>query len=274
MTLASIIDSQNPKTKLRFHFAVVLSFNVGSMLKIYSLRAKMRDDVEFNFYDARKVEIDLRNLNIKGPGAVAKLLLPNLLPNDVNRLIIVDTGDLLVLNDLSIMYNLKMDNYLCLGIRGGKVGQYAKITKKKYLKYINTGSILIDVKRYKKENIYEKCVINKNEYKDSIGDQDLLNDILFGKVGYLSRRFGFRSKFRNNNELNSVLSDKNFSNYNTKNFKKFILLGFNPIVVHQFGGKWMYGQGLTIYRRLAQYYIKLAGIWNEMCKKFPGYCYK
>ena len=51
MTLASIIDSQDIKTKLRFHFAVVLSFNVEFMLKIYSLRERIRDDVEFNFYD-------------------------------------------------------------------------------------------------------------------------------------------------------------------------------------------------------------------------------
>ena len=86
MTLASIIDSQKPETKLRFHFAVVLSFRVEHMLKIYTLRERMRDDVEFNFYNAKKVEIDLSNVNTKGPGAVAKLLLPNLLPKNVEKL--------------------------------------------------------------------------------------------------------------------------------------------------------------------------------------------
>ena len=84
----SIIDSQNPETKLRFHFAVVLSFNVEHMLKIYSLRERIREDVEFNFYNAKKAEIDLRNANTKGPGAVAKLLLPNLLPKNVDKLIL------------------------------------------------------------------------------------------------------------------------------------------------------------------------------------------
>ena len=37
MTIASIIDSSKPKTKLRFHIAVVLSFSIKDMLKIYSL---------------------------------------------------------------------------------------------------------------------------------------------------------------------------------------------------------------------------------------------
>ena len=130
MTIASIIDSQKPETKLRFHFAVVHDFDVKHMLKIYSLRGRIRDDIEFNFYNAKKSEIELRNLNPKGPGAVAKLLLPNLLPKDVERLIVFDTGDLLVLRDLTIMYNWKMDNYICLGIPGGKIGKYALISKK------------------------------------------------------------------------------------------------------------------------------------------------
>ena len=49
---------------------------------------------------------------------------------------------------------------------------------------------------------------------------------------------------------------------------------YNPVIMHQWNGKWMDGDGLTIYRRIAQYYIKYAGIWNEMCEKYPGYCKK
>ena len=143
MTLSSIIDSQNPETKLRFHFAVVLSFNVEHMLKIYSLRERIREDVEFNFYNAKKAEIDLRNVNTKGPGAVAKLLLPNLLPKNVDKLIVFDTGDLLVLRDLTQMYNWKMNNYICLGIPGGGIGFLAKVSKKKFIRYIQFSSLLV-----------------------------------------------------------------------------------------------------------------------------------
>ena len=65
-TIASIIDSQNLETKLRLHFAVVEGFSVEKMIKIYTLRDRIRDDVEFNFYNAKKVEIDLTNTNPKG----------------------------------------------------------------------------------------------------------------------------------------------------------------------------------------------------------------
>jgi len=90
------------------------------------------------FIMQKSLKIELKNLNSKGEGAVAKLLLPNLLPNNIERLIVFDTGDLLVIRDLSIMYNWNMDNNIYLEIPGGQVGKYAKISKKKYLKYINT----------------------------------------------------------------------------------------------------------------------------------------
>ena len=77
MTLASIMDSQKEETKIRFHFAVVLNFTAENMLKIYSLREKIRDDVEFNFYNAKRVEEDFKGVHPKGPGAIAKILLPN-----------------------------------------------------------------------------------------------------------------------------------------------------------------------------------------------------
>ena len=189
MTLASIMDSQKYETKIRFHFAVVLSFNAEHMLKIYSLRDKIRDDVEFNFYNAKKVEIDLKNLNSKGPGAVAKLLLPEIIPNNINKLIIFDTGDLLVLRDLSEIYNWNMSNFLYLGQPGIKIGDYATISKKKFITYINTGSMLINVEMVKKEKLYEKFVKNKDAYNGPFGDQTLQNDIAFGKIGYLPIKF-------------------------------------------------------------------------------------
>ena len=78
MTLASIMDSQKEETKIRFHFAVVLNFTAENMLKIYSLREKIRDDVEFNFYNAKRVEEDFKGVHPKGPGAIAKILLPHM----------------------------------------------------------------------------------------------------------------------------------------------------------------------------------------------------
>lgn len=97
ITLASIMDSQVNKTRIRFHIAIVLNFSVLDMMKIYSLRYRIREDTEFNFYNASKVEKDLSGLNTRGAGVTSILLLPQLLPDDVKKLLVFDTGDLIVL---------------------------------------------------------------------------------------------------------------------------------------------------------------------------------
>ena len=89
MTFSSVMDSQKSETKLRIHIGVVNEFPVENMIKIYSLREKIRNDVEFNFYNAKRVETELKGVHTKGNGVMAKLVLPILLPSDVERIIII-----------------------------------------------------------------------------------------------------------------------------------------------------------------------------------------
>ena len=287
MTLASIIDSQKLTTKLRLHFAVVLGFTPEQMLKIYSLRERLRDDVEFNFYNAEKVENDFKGMHPKGPGAIAKILLPHLLPDDIERLLVFDTGDVLIIRDLSEMYNWNIDNYLYMGIPDPCIGKRAKISKKQFSKYINIGNFLLNVKKIKSENMYEKYLKYKKAYTNIIADQDLLNDVAQEQIGYLPIKYGIFSPFINDKESDNLTSKNQFEKYkmnekklnNTsfyipKNSNDFFKLSYNPVVIHQWNGKWQFGSGLSIYRRLAQTYIRIAGIWDELCLKKPGYCKK
>ena len=126
------MEKKKNSTKIKFHFAIVLNFTINDMLKIYTLWKRLRDDVEFIFYNAKRVETELDGLNTKGPGAVAKLLLPQLLPDDIDRLLIFDTGDLLVIKDLSPAYNWDMKGCLYAGVTGFGIGRFAKITQKIY----------------------------------------------------------------------------------------------------------------------------------------------
>ena len=287
MTLASIIDSQKLSTKLRLHFAVVLGFNAKNMLKIYSLREKIRDDVEFIFYNAKKVESDFKGMHPKGPGAVAKILLPHLLPDDIEKLLIFDTGDVLVLRDLSEMYNWNISDYLYMGTPDPCIGNLARISKKPFNVYINIGHFLLNVKKIKSKNMYEKYLKYKDVYRHVICDQDLLNDVAQKEIGYLPIKFGLFSPFLNDSDSDRLDSKnqyerykmnerklKNTNHYIPKNSNEYFKLSYNPVVIHQWNGKWQYGTGLSIYRRLAQNYIRIAGIWDELCLKLPGYCKK
>lgn len=275
ITIASIMDTQYPKIRIRFHFAVVLNFTVSDMIKIYSLRNLIRNNTEFNFYNASKVEKDLIGLNTKGPGAVAKHLLPHLLPNDIKKLLVFDTGDLLVLKDLTEFYNWNMKDNLYMGVPDKRIGQKSIITNRTYKNYINVGSFLINVTKVKSENMYDKFVKYKNFYNSYMGDQDLLNDIAIGKVGMLPLKFGRYSPFKNDEKpLVPIRYNKNLYLYLPQNTTDYLISGYTPIIAHQWNSKWSKGYGPTIFRRIVQYYIRLAGIWEDTCKKFPGYCIK
>ena len=184
------------------------------------------------------------------------------------------------------MYNWNMENKLYCGVLDPSINTFGRICKKKMDIYINVGNYLIDVKRVKSEKMYEKYLINKDAYKSSIiADQHLLNDVAYGQIGYIPMKFGLKPPFENDKLSDTPPYDTNYKFFDNllykesypfipRNRKEMNLQAYNPVVVHQYNGKWMKGEGISIYRRLAQYYIKLAGIWDEMCGKHPGYCTK
>ena len=260
----------------------MLNFDIKDMLKIYNLR-KIREDIEFNFYNANKVVTDLKGLNTKGPGAVAKLLLPELLPDDIERLIVFDTGDLLVIKDLKELYNWNISEFLYAGVPARDIGKYAKISKKNFDFYINVGNFLINIKKVKEEKMYNKFLKYKNVYHSTVGDQDLLNDIAFGKITYIPFKYGMISPYLNDNDSEKANGNNKFSivkkiinkekfDFLPKTEDELLKMGYSPCVIHHMHSKWMNGGGLTLYRKLAQYYIKYAGIWDELCKQYPKYC--
>ena len=179
----------------------------------------------------------------------------------------------MVLKDLSEMYNWNMEDKIYYGVIDNSAMKYGPISKKILYNYINTGCFLVDVKKAKSEKIYKKIVDNKNIYKPSIiVDQDYLNDVSYGKIGILPIKFGLTP-------YKTILAYSRYANL-TKNYhlldyqNEINSQNFNPVIIHQWNGKWIQGRGLIIYRRIAQYYIRFAGIWDEMCQKYPRACAK
>ena len=104
------------------------------------------------------------------------------------------------------------------------------------------------------------------------------------KINYLPFKFGgfslFSSDINYDHQLFEPFGFKNWLNdtqssslpERPKNEKEIIFYLYNPRFIHQFSGKWKDGNGLSIYRLLAKYFILLAGISYELCKKNKGYC--
>ena len=118
--------------------------------------------------------------------------------------------------------------------------------------YIRDGTFLINVKKVKEENTYEKFIKFKNRYSWGTGDQEILNELAFGKITYLPFKFGMISPFTNDLDSEKAKSRNIFSEYMQKiklqekypflpkDETEILRMGYSPSVIHHMHGKWMF----------------------------------
>lgn len=107
-----------------------------------------------------------------------RLMLPNLLPN-VSRIIYADM-DMIFFNDLIDVYEYDL----------GKNVIAAVPTRAN--KYINSGFLLMDLDKIRKEKIYDKWIRASRENDFYNPDQDVLNYTLKGRIAFLPLRYNFQ----------------------------------------------------------------------------------
>ena len=286
LTISSIMATQRKNTKIRFHLGVTKNFLAVKMAEIFELKNKINNNTEFNFYYLKESVIKMKGFHHKGEACPGKFELPIYLPDDVEKLIIFDGGDLLVLRDLTKLYQYNMGEYWILGTPEPIIiNSFMKI-RYNITKYLNIGSIMIDVKKYKDNNIWEKYTNNRNLPLRGQPDQTLINIIIpDSKKNYIPFKFGGICLFDNDEfsdslMFNQLLGYKNWINSslsstlpnNPKSEIGILLQLNNPRFIHQFYGKWEKGDGLSIYRHLAKYFMLISGISTMLCKKKPKYC--
>ena len=288
LTMASIMSSQNTTTKIVFHFGVVKDFNAKHMLKMYKLKSKINNLTDYNFYYLKGAMEKMKHFHPKGEACPGKFELPQLLSDDIEKLLIFDGGDLLVFRDLSNLFNYDMGEYWALGVpEPWCIDAFVK--KYNISKYLNIGSVLLNVKELKKNNFWDLYTKMRNIQLGGAVDQTLFNIVVpDDKKNYYPIRFGGFSILCTDNETENLnyedfgytkFFNSNLSNSWPENPKSFLNMTaqlLNPVYIHVMcgNGKWSLGRGLSIYRHLVKYFIKMAGIWDELCQKKPGYCHE
>ena len=284
ITITSIMATQKNSTKIIFHLGVVHNFTAQNMTKIYELRKKINNLTEFNFYYLKGAMKKMKNFHPKGEACPGKFELPELLPDYIVKLLLFDAGDVLIFRDLSELYNYDMKNFWVLGPPEPH-GIYLNRKYSNNSKYVNIGSILLNVKALKEIHFWDIYTNNRKKKCFGMPDQSLFNILVpDNKKNYFPFRFGGLMPFESDNDsdilkyfsygfkywINSKLSESFPENPKTLDGMTAQL--YNSHFIHQWNGKWYNGKGLSLFRLLAKYFIKLAGIWEEVCLKKPGYC--
>ena len=202
-TITSIMATQKKETKIIFHLGVINNFTVKDMLKIYKLRKKINNLTEFNFYYLKGAMKKMKNFHIKGEACPGKFELPELLPDNIDKLLIFDAGDVLVLRDLTELYNYNMEEYWALGPPeplGIALNSNYNISK-----YLNIGSILLNVKELKNHHFWDYYTSKRDLKLEGAKDQALFNILVPDhKKNYFPVRFGGICIFKNDKDFDRM----------------------------------------------------------------------
>lgn len=128
---------------------------------------------------------------------LARLILDNFLPESVEKVLYLD-GDTIVRGNLNELWNTNLDKYII----GASIEPTVDKKRKKILNlelkpYYNAGVLLINLKRWKDENIGKKVLdyYKENEGKLFANDQDAINGALSEEIYTLSPTYNFCNNF-------------------------------------------------------------------------------
>ncbi|PTB96540.1 glycosyltransferase family 8 protein [Marivirga lumbricoides] len=123
----------------------------------------------------------------------ARLFIPNFIDKDVSKVIYLDV-DMILQKEISELWSIDLGDNVVGAVRdsrveifgnnwGGGVKNYAELGLAAELPYFNTGILLIDIEKWKKEDIGAKVVkcISKNIQYANFPDQYGLNVVLAEK---------------------------------------------------------------------------------------------
>ncbi len=139
--------------------------------------------------------------NVNAPfsnAAYLKLTLPEIISED--KIIFIDS-DTLVGKCLWDLFNINLQESFVGGVPDDGVHSYLKdendLFGYKHKDYLNTGVLLMDLKKLRAMSFFKECEIAHQKYNDRLkfGDQDLLNLVLVSKKLVLPQRFNIFAKF-------------------------------------------------------------------------------
>ena len=285
ITITSILKTANPNNFIHIHIIAVRGFKFKNMKKLNSLKTKLNNNSEFIFYDGSKAEKDF-GYHIKkeayGVGEYAKFLGPLLVNKNIDRIITLDSGDLLIKKDLLELYNYPIDNFLVRGIPDPLALCFIK-TNIFYSKkgYINGGVFLYNLKKWREMDIYNDIIklYHHLNFKGKLptAHQDIINSFLpSATIGLLPFKYNFQEFIdlnRNDRQRGSNIYMKKCSYYYGK--KKEVFESEKNIVIRHYNKyKIYFGKGINIMKREWNKYAKLTGFYKEICMKYPKGCQK
>lgn len=280
VSIASILNTSNIDTYIHFHF-ILNNCSYEIIKSIIDLK-KINNKIDLVFYNGIQAEYDFGKrpkIERRGIGEYTRLLIPQII-NNTNKVIILDSADIIAQKDLSQIYNFDLeDNYFAVSL-DFIAGLYT--TKNIFAGnnfYFNGGVILINVTKYKIDNLYRKAQLTSLAYNYfACPYQDILLFISNFQFKFFPLNFNCPQFFENDKQMikkeinpriiKIYLNCQIFSPYRYSK-EELLEAALNPIIIHLYNNKPFKNLANDRFTISWVQYAKLAGFYNKLKKKFP-----
>lgn len=147
---------------------------------------------KIDFIDVKDIKqiLDIDISHDRSLSMYSRLFISKILPYDIEKIIYLDC-DSLVLNSLKNVYNKKLDDFYVAGVLDIVPQIYKKSINIFDEEYINSGFMLINLKRWREENIEQKFVDYIKKYNANVPhhDQGIINGVLHGGIKLLHPKY-------------------------------------------------------------------------------------
>ena len=193
VTVLSILENNKNST---ICFYILTSDRSDNSKFILSTLVSKHDDASIEFVYINKdsfadLKLNIKYITIEG---YYRYVIPNLFAN-IDRCIYLD-ADLVVTDSLKAFYDIDIKDNYCAAINDLYIQEIGYSNKIDIMHtYVNSGVLLMNLSKMRKDNIVEKFFLNSKLYKDRIQfqDQDIINITLKGKVKELNSIYNFAS---------------------------------------------------------------------------------
>ncbi|SOB91174.1 lipopolysaccharide biosynthesis glycosyltransferase [Ureibacillus xyleni] len=138
-------------------------------VSFYTIEDKLLEDIK----------IQAEHLTIQ---ALYRLLIPEILPHSINKVIYLDS-DLLVNSNIANLYDIDVEDYYIAAVNEIFEPSTILLKLNSSLDYFNSGVMIINLKKWREDAFLQKCLVfaKNNQDKLLLADQDILNGVLKGE---------------------------------------------------------------------------------------------
>ena len=204
-----------------------------------------------SFYDAAE-KLKGMTLQLRNNFTVAtyyRIILPSLVPDDVQHLIYLDV-DTVVIGSLKALYETDMTGFALGGVVQHNTISRPELGIYERYQYFNAGVLLINIPEWKKQQVFEKSLNFISEYPHKLKwmDQDVLNAVLVNNFKKLAICYNIR-----HNDIPDDLPPRQFNNF----------LADKVVIHYTSSNKPWRAMGRNRLRFLYHQYLKLSPRSNE-----------